>query len=162
MNHPFTFIKSRAWRYFVHWSLWMFTLDEMRMKTAFIPFTLDESPAMHIQSVKCKFALKENGCKQWQQQWTSTGKGAVTKSFFPFVRNRLRQELPVSPDFTSMVKGHGKLRSYFHRFGITDDPTCPCAEAKDHTTDHLIFRCKKLRKQRTEMIKKKTPEAIGQ
>ena len=23
MNHPFTFIKSRAWRYFVHWSLWM-------------------------------------------------------------------------------------------------------------------------------------------
>jgi len=57
MNHPFTFIKSRAWRYFVHWSLWMFTLDEMRMKTAFTPFTLDESTAMHIQSVKCKFAL---------------------------------------------------------------------------------------------------------
>jgi hypothetical protein len=57
MNHPFTFIKSRAWRYFVHWSLWMFTLDEMRMKAAFTPFTLDESSAMHIQSVKCKFAL---------------------------------------------------------------------------------------------------------
>jgi len=34
-------------------------LDEMRMKTAFTPFTLDESSAMHIQSVKCKFALKE-------------------------------------------------------------------------------------------------------
>jgi len=32
-------------------------LDEMRMKTAFTPFTLDESSAMHIQSVKCKFAL---------------------------------------------------------------------------------------------------------
>ena len=57
MNHPFTVIKSRAWLYFVRWSLWMFTLDEMRMKTAFIPFTLDESTAMHIQSVKCKFAL---------------------------------------------------------------------------------------------------------
>jgi len=27
------------------------------MKTAFTPFTLDESSAMHIQSVKCKFAL---------------------------------------------------------------------------------------------------------
>jgi hypothetical protein len=57
MNHPFTFIKSRAWPYFVRWSLWMFTLDEMQMKTAFTPFTLDESSAMHIQSVKCKFAL---------------------------------------------------------------------------------------------------------
>jgi len=98
---------------------------------------------------------KENGLKQWQQQWTSTGKGAVTKSFFPFVRNRLRQELPVSPEFTSMVTGHGKFRSYFHRFGITDNPTCPFAEAEDQTTDHLIFRCKKLRKQRTEIIKNK-------
>jgi len=29
----------------------------MRMKTAFTPFTLDESSAKHIQSVKCKFAL---------------------------------------------------------------------------------------------------------
>jgi len=57
MNHPFTFIKSRAWLFFVHWSLWMFTLDEMWTKTAFTPFTLDESSAMHIQSVKCKFAL---------------------------------------------------------------------------------------------------------
>jgi hypothetical protein len=57
MNHPFTFIESRAWLYFVHWSLWMFNLDEIRMKTAFTPFTLDESSAMHIQSVKCKFAL---------------------------------------------------------------------------------------------------------
>jgi len=27
---------------------------------------------------------KENGLKQWQHQSTSTGKGAVTKSFFPF------------------------------------------------------------------------------
>ena len=57
MNHPFTFIKSRAWLYFVHRSLWMFTVDEMRMKTAFTPFTLDESSAMHIQSVKRKFTL---------------------------------------------------------------------------------------------------------
>jgi len=34
-------------------------VDEMRMKTAFTPFTLDESSAMHIQSVKCKFALSQ-------------------------------------------------------------------------------------------------------
>jgi hypothetical protein len=53
-----------------------------------------------------------------------------------------------------MVTGHAKLRSYFHRFGITDNPTCPCAEAEDQTTDNLIFLCKRLRNQRTEMIKK--------
>jgi hypothetical protein len=27
--------------------------------------------------------VKEDGLKTWQQQWTNTGKGAVTKSFFP-------------------------------------------------------------------------------
>jgi hypothetical protein len=97
---------------------------------------------------------KENGLKLWQQQWTNTGKGAVTKAFFPSVRNRLRQELPVSPEFISMVTGHGKLRSYFHRFGITDNPMCTCEEAEDQTTDRLIFRCKKLSNQRTDMIKK--------
>jgi hypothetical protein len=26
-----------------------------------------------------------------------------------------------------------------YRFGITDNPTCPCEEAEDQTTDHLIF-----------------------
>jgi hypothetical protein len=36
----------------------MFTLDEMQMKTAFTPFTLDESSATHIQSAKCKFVLR--------------------------------------------------------------------------------------------------------
>jgi hypothetical protein len=25
----------------------------------------------------------ENGLHLWQQQWTNTGKGAVTKAFFP-------------------------------------------------------------------------------
>jgi hypothetical protein len=65
MNHPFIFIKSRAWLYFVHWSLWMFTVDEMRMKTAFTPFTLDESSAMYIQSVKCKFALTLRNIVGW-------------------------------------------------------------------------------------------------
>jgi hypothetical protein len=30
---------------------------------------------------------------------------------------------------------------------------CPCEEAEHQTTDHLIFRCKKLNNQRTELIK---------
>jgi len=32
---------------------------------------------------------KENGLHMWQWQWTNTGKGAVTKAFFPSVRNKL-------------------------------------------------------------------------
>jgi len=48
-----------------------------------------------------------------------------------------------------MVTGHGKLRSYLHRFGLTDNPMCPCEE--EQTTDHLVFHFKKLRNQRKEI-----------
>jgi len=52
-----------------------------------------------------------------------------------------------------MVTGHGKLRSYLHRCGLTDNPMCPCKEEEEQTTNHLIFQCQKLRNQRNEMVK---------
>jgi hypothetical protein len=52
-----------------------------------------------------------------------------------------------------MVTGHGKLRSYLHRFGLTDIPMCPGnEEEQQQTKDHLIFHCTKLHNQRNEMI----------
>ena len=67
------------------------------------PVVYDKKPREVIAT-----RAKENGLKLCQQRWTSMGKGAVTKAFFPLVRDRLRQELPVCPEFTSMVTGHGK------------------------------------------------------
>jgi hypothetical protein len=69
----------------------------------------------------------------WQQQWTNAGKGAVIKAFFPSVRNRLRQKIPIFPEFATMVREHGKLKSYLHRFGLTDNPMCPCKEEEEET-----------------------------
>ena len=95
---------------------------------------------------------KENGLQMWQRQWTDTEKGAVTKAFFPSVRNRIRQKIPVFPELTTMLIGHGKIRSYLYRFGLTNNAMCPCEE-EEETVDHLIFKCKKLNKNRNEMIK---------
>ena len=83
--------------------------------------------------------VKENGLNMWQQQWTNTGRGTVTKAFFPSVGNRLREKMPIFPEFTILVTGHGKLRSYLHKSGITDNPMCPCEE-KEQTSDHLILQ----------------------
>jgi hypothetical protein len=88
----------------------------------------------------------------WQRQWTDTGKGAVTKAFFPSARNRIRQKIPVFPELTTMLTGHGKIRSYLYRFGLTNNAMCPCEE-EEQTVDHLIFKCKKLSKNRNEVIK---------
>jgi hypothetical protein len=87
------------------------------------------------------------------------GERGSDQRFFPSVRNR-RQKIPILPQFTTTVTGHGKLRSYLHRFGLTDNPKCPCNEEEQQTKDYLIFRCTKLCNQRNEMIKK-TLAAFG-
>ena len=46
-----------------------------------------------------------------------------------------------------IVTGHGKLRSYFHTVKITEDPTCLC-KMSQQTTEHLLWECELLRKQR--------------
>jgi hypothetical protein len=60
--------------------------------------------------------------------------------------------LPVSEEWATMVTEQGKLRSYLHRIGLTDNPKCPCEE-EEQTTHHLIFHCKILCTQRNEIIK---------
>jgi len=38
------------------------------------------------------------------------GEGSSDQSFFPSVRNRLLQKIPVFQEFTTMLTGHGKIR----------------------------------------------------
>jgi len=45
-----------------------------------------------------------------------------------------------TPNFTTIVTGHGKINSYLHRFKIIDSPVCPC-NREDQTVDHIIYRC---------------------
>ena len=50
-------------------------------------------------------------------------------------------------NFSTIITGHGKLRTYFHRFKIIDDPTCLC-KMSPQTTDHLLRECDLLTEQR--------------
>ena len=47
---------------------------------------------------------------------------------------------------SAIVTGHGKLRSYFHRFKIIEDSTC-LSKMSPQTADHLLWECELLRKQ---------------
>ena len=51
-----------------------------------------------------------------------------------------------------MATGQRKLQAYLYRCGLTDNTMC-LYEEEEQTTDHLIFKCNKLSKQRKEMIK---------
>ena len=50
-------------------------------------------------------------------------------------------------NFTTMVTGHGKTKSYLHRFKIIEELTCPCGNG-DQTTDHFLFEYDLLNKER--------------
>ena len=93
------------------------------------------------------------GLEQWQRQWTNTTKGAVCRSFFPRLEQRLKIKMLITPEFTALVTGHGMTKAYLHRFKLTDDPMCACNEGQQ-TSDHIIFECNILEAQRSPMIKK--------
>jgi hypothetical protein len=60
------------------------------------------------------------------------------KEYFPEVAERLKMKINLTQNFTTIVTGHGKTRSYLQRFKIIETPTCFCG-TRDQTTDHLLF-----------------------
>ena len=103
--------------------------------------------------------LNEDGLQKWQQEWNITTKGAITKSFFPNILSRHKIKFNFTSNFTAMVTGHGKTRSYFHRFKIMDNPGCPCNN-DIQSVEHLLFDCPILKDKRellkNEIIKTRT------
>jgi hypothetical protein len=73
--------------------------------------------------------LSELGGKsveKWQREWDQTTKGAIIKECFPVIGERLKMKINITQHFTTMVTGHGNIRSYLHRFKIIETPVCPC------------------------------------
>ena len=60
-------------------------------------------------------------------------------------------KINLTRNFTTMVTGHGDIKSYLYRFKISDTPKCPCGNM-DQTIDHLPFECESLKKERDNLI----------
>jgi hypothetical protein len=69
-----------------------------------------------------KKQTREESIKKWQSQWEETTEGAITKEFFPSVERRLVVNLRLNPNVTTVMSGHGNIRSYLHRLKIIDSP----------------------------------------
>jgi len=91
---------------------------------------------------------KEKEITKWQEQWTSSTKGAVSKLFFPYIKERMKTTIPMSAEFTAMVTGHGLTRSYLHRFKIIPNSTCPFGLKEEQTINHIILNCTQLESER--------------
>ena len=62
--------------------------------------------------------------EKWQRELDQTTKGEITKEYFQVVAERLKMKINITQNFTTMVTGHGNIRSYLHRFNIIETPTC--------------------------------------
>jgi len=107
-----------------------------------IPVVFDRIPQSTLYS-----ELEEEATQKWQEEWVKRTKAAVTKQFFPTVRDRNNLSLNVNTNFTAMVTGQGETRAYLHRFKKTDTATCP-SKKEDQTLDHILYKCKVHRTQR--------------
>jgi hypothetical protein len=70
--------------------------------------------------------LSEISVEKWQREWDSTTKGEITKQYFPVVAGRLKININITSNLTTIVMGHGNIRSCLHRFKIINTPTCAC------------------------------------
>ena len=70
--------------------------------------------------------LKEVVTQKWQTDWDKCTKAAITKEFYPNVRDRLKTKININPNFTAMITGYGRTRAYRHRFRLIDNAMCPC------------------------------------
>ncbi|KAJ4433020.1 hypothetical protein ANN_15277 [Periplaneta americana] len=117
-----------------------------------IPVSFDRIPVSDIMR-----ELQEESVVKWESEWQNTKNGAVTKSFFPSVKERLRVNIPLNGKVTTFLTGHGKTGAYLYRFKLRDNPSCTCG-AEEQTVDHLLFECPKLDKERLafqrEMLRK--------
>ena len=85
----------------------------------------------------CMFGRRENSLSQ--SRFRTPGPSSPQGVAMP---TELSQTLriPITPEFTAIVSGHGKTRAYLNRFKIIDDPMCPCNEG-EQTVEHLIYVC---------------------
>jgi len=58
--------------------------------------------------------LGEISIEKWQREWDQTTRGAITKEYFPVVAEKLKMKININQNFTTMVTGHGNIRSYLH------------------------------------------------
>ena len=62
--------------------------------------------------------------------WTEPTEGAITKSFFPIIEDRLKLTLNATPKFAATVTDHGNVKAYSHKYKIIDNPTCLCKKER--------------------------------
>lgn len=78
----------------------------------------------------------------WQQNWTESPQGKITRDFFPNVQSRLKM-IWIKPDHyvTQILTGHGNFAANLIRFNLAEDDLCACEDSEQDTMYHMLYTC---------------------
>jgi len=68
------------------------------------------------------------------------------------VEQKLKMKIPITPEFTAIITGYGKTKSYIHGFKLAGNLTCHCNEGVQ-TPGYIIYECRILESQRSSLIR---------
>jgi len=100
-----------------------------------IPISYNTKPNSSI-----KLELVENSNVTWQKEWETIKKGSTKKEFFPTVAESLESKRNFTQNLTTIVTGHGNIKSYLHRFRIIEAQDSPYGNG-NQTVEHILFEC---------------------
>ncbi|KAH6936115.1 hypothetical protein HPB50_013430 [Hyalomma asiaticum] len=86
-----------------------------------------------------KGRLKEDLLNKWARDWCDHSNDTELFKWAPDVR-KIPQFFPPDKKLTTLLTGHGRFPSYFHRFGLLREPRCPCGQISD-SIDHYFGHC---------------------
>jgi hypothetical protein len=94
--------------------------------------------------------LNEQSINQWQIEWERSSKGAITKSFFSKITDRLKLKINVTPNSTAIVTGHGHIKTYLAKYRIIGSNVF-LQRRRSNIVDHFIYDCKLLEQDRSSL-----------
>ena len=103
-----------------------------------------------IPKSKVERELSDHSVTKWQSEWDNSTKGAIKKTFSPKIADRLKLKINVTPNFTTMVKGHGNIKSYLQKYKIIDSLMRSCRSG-EKTVDHILFDCELVEQERDRL-----------
>ncbi|XP_069361305.1 uncharacterized protein [Maniola hyperantus] len=90
-----------------------------------------------------KRKIREESVRKWQDRYSTSQTGRVTKIFFPDVANAYStvRKIKITPLLCQAFTGHGGIAEYLHRFKLRDSPGCECDRDISESVEHIILDC---------------------
>lgn len=106
-----------------------------------------DTPDMHFNAKTRKsYRMEERreNIAEWQRMWEGETTGRWTHRLIPTVDGTTIQ---TTFYITQILTGHGDVKQYLTRFGLTDEGAdCQCGEALE-TMEHVVLHCKLRRRE---------------